>query len=506
MEGKIGVILVAITLMALMQMGQEAYGLTNGRAYVVDIVAKPGQKARFDILLNYTATQSLSSITYALDVWNLPSNWVARIYYNGQEMRSISLANKEVVLVDLEIEIPDTAKPGRYPITFSAMGKELATEGFVLEISVTVEALKREIRLTTEYPDVTIEREGTATFEVVLNNVGETDELANLTAEAPDGWRVTFKGQPGGIFGVSLPKGQSTIIHVDAKPPEGAPTGIYDINVRAKSADQVANSTLVLRVAVVKTGISERMLSTAYPELTVEAGKVIIFPLTIRNLGTGSLTYRLSSVSVPDGWTLSFRTSPEDRTSSVSSVFLGADESANLYLTADPPATITIGNYSFTIRVTSEEGASQDLKVAAKVTGSYELTLDLNTLFVRGRGGETAAVQATTYNTGATRLTNVSLEVTAPEGWGVIKTPNFIEAIAPGEYGTIVLMLKPPSDAEVGDYLIGVRGLSDKAKSTQLMLRVNVQSASLGLWVIGIISIIIAAAVIAIVYFKFLRK
>jgi uncharacterized membrane protein len=248
------------------------------------------------------------------------------------------------------------------------------------------------------------------------------------------------------------------------------------------------------------------MLSTAYPELTVEAGKVLIFPLTIRNLGTGSLTYRLSSVSVPDGWTLSFRTSPEDRTSSVSSVFLGADESANLYLTADPPATITIGNYSFTIRATSEEGTSQDLTVAAKVTGSYELTLDLNTLFVRGRGGEAAVVQATAYNTGATRLTNVSLEVTTPEGWGVVKTPNFIEAVAPGEYGTIVLMLKPPSDAEVGDYLIGVRGLSDKAKSTQLMLRVNVQSASLGLWAIGIISIIIAAVVITIVYFKFLRK
>jgi uncharacterized membrane protein len=371
---------------------------------------------------------------------------------------------------------------------------------------VKVEALKRELKLSSDYPDVTIEREGTALFSIVLNNVGETDELANLTAEAPDGWRVAFKGQPGGIFGVYLPYGQSTVIQVEAKPPEGVASGVYDVLVKAQSADEVANSTLLLRVAVIKTGTSERTLSTLYPELNVEAGKVLFFPLTIRNLGTGSLTYHLSPVSVPTGWAVLFRTTPEDGASSVSSIFLSADESAILYLEADPPATVTIGTYSFTIQATSEEGTSQDLTVTARVTGYYEVSLELNTLFARARGGETSTIQATVSNTGASRLTNVSLEVTAPEGWQITRMPNYLDTLAPGEYGTIVLLLKPPSDADVGDYLVGVRSVSDRAKSTQFLLRVNVQSSSLGLWAIGITAMAIAGILMAAVYLKFARK
>lgn len=508
---KVSAIVLIFALSAIIQINpQRAYGLTNGRASVTGVVAKPGQNVTFEILLNYTASQPVSSITYSLEAQGLPEGWIPRFYYGGQEITSLTIANFNPSvpppIVDLKIEIPKNETPGHYSFTFLAMGKELQTEDLLLGLTIDVEALRREIKLSTEFPDVTVELGGTAKFTIVLDNIGETDELANLTAELPEGWGLTFTGKPGGIFGVAVPQGQSTIIDVEAKPPEGVAPGVYDIKIRAKSADQVANSMLQLKVAVIKVGIAERTISTLYPEIDVEGVINVFFPITIRNLGTSSLTYRLSQLSVPPGWIVSFRTTPDTTASSVSSIYLVGGDSAILYLEAEPPATVTIGTYAFTIRVTSEEGSSQDLTVTAKLIGSYEVTMELDSLYRQIRAGETSTTMARVTNTGASKLMNVSLEVSAPSDWEVTKTPNYIDTLNPGDFTTITLFLKAPSTADIGDYLIGVRTTSDRAKSTQILLRVNVQSPSLSLWIIGIASIAIAVIAVVLVYLKFGRK
>jgi len=513
---KVLAIVLMIALAALAIYPQRAYGLTGGRATVTGLVTKPGNKVLFKILLNYTVSPPYASITYDLMARNLPNGWIAKFYktYEGhrQEITSLTIEYTQILAqglvdVDLEVEVPKAEKPGHYAFLFYAKGRESLYEAVMFELTVDVEALKREIKLSTEYPDVTVERQGTAGFAIVLDNVGETDELANLTAEYPDGWRVTFRGQSGDIFGVFVPKGQSAIIQAQVEPPEGVAAGVYDFAIMAQSSDLVANSTLKLKVAVVKAGTAEKMLSTLYPELNIEGAKTIFFPITIRNLGASSLIYRLTPLSVPSGWTVSFRTTPDDRTSSVSSIFLVGGEFATLYLEAAPPATVALGTYAFTVRATSEEGASQDLTVAAKITGSYEITMDLDTLYAQIRAGETASVIATVTNIGASELTNVSLDVTPPSAdWQVTKTPTFYDTLRPGGYATITLMLKAPGNAEIGDYLIGVRATSDRVRSTQILLRVNVQSASISLWVVGIAAIVIAVVAIALVYLRFGRK
>lgn len=511
-------IVLTIALAALVSVQfnhRRAYGITIGSPTVTGIVTKPGNKVFFSILLNYTRPPGDIHylITYDLMTKNLPNGWISRFYkmYEGnkQEITSLTIYYTQVLAdFELEVEVPETEKPGHYTFLFSAENREKrSTEDVMFELSVDVKALKREIKLSTEYPDVTVEREGTAGFAIVLDNIGETDELANLTAEFPEGWRVTFRGQSGDIFGVYLPKGQSAIIQAVVEPPEGVAAGVYDFIVRAQSSDLVANSTLKLKVAVVKAGTAEKMLSTLYPELNIEGAKTIFFPITIRNLGASSLIYRLSPLSVPSGWTVSFRTTPDDRTSSVSSIFLVGGESSTLYLEAAPPATVALSTYTFTVRATSEEGASQDLTVAAKITGSYEITMDFDTLYAQTRAGETTSVIATVTNIGASELTNVSLDVSAPSAdWDVTKIPTFYDTLGPGGYATITLMLKVPGNAEIGDYLIGVRATSDRARSTQILLRVNVQSASISLWVVGIAAIVIAVVMIALVYLKFGRK
>jgi uncharacterized membrane protein len=503
-------VLAIISMMALAALIQvsppRAYGFTVGNALIPGLVAKPGNRVHFLIQLNYTATQPISSVTYFLSTKGLPAGWIAKYNYSGQEITSLTVMNKMLPeLLDLEVDIPKNAMVGHY--TFYALAVGNANyESIMLELTLDVVAPRREIKLSTLYPDVTIEGGGTAKFTLVLDNVGDTDELANLTSAFPQGWSLTFKGQAGGIFGVYVPQGQSTIIDVEAKPPEGVAAGIYDINVTAQSADGVANSTLPLRVDVVKVGTTEKILSTLYPEMNVEGVSAVFFPLTIKNLGTGSLTYQLSQLSIPPGWTASFRTGPDKTSSSVSSIFLDGGESAILYLDAEPPATVVLGTYAFSIRAISEEGATQDLTVTARLIGSYEVTLDLNILYSQIRAGETSTVLATVTNTGASKLMNVSLEILAPSNWEVTKTPNYIDSLNPGDFSTITMFLKAPSSADVGDYLIGVRATSDRARSSQILLRVNVQSQSVTLWVIGIAAIVIAIIAIVLVYMKFGRR
>ena len=511
-------IVIVLVLSTILQFSpNRVFALTEARADNTRVVAKPGDKVHFNIWLNYTASQPLSSITYSLEVRNLPIDWISHIWYQiqtpttsvKQDIRGLTVSNyityRKVEQLDLEIEVPNTAKPGHYSFWFLAVGKEIPNEAVILEFSIDVEEPKRELKLSCLYPNLTVEREGTAKFTIVLSNTGETDELANLSAEAPEGWRVVFKGQTSSVFGVYIPKGQATELQVEVALPEGVAAGTYGIRVCANSSDQVANSTLQLKVAVVKAGSVERMVSTLYPEVSVEAGRTMYFPITIRNTAESSSTFHLSTISAPEGWTLSFRTEPSELLS-VSSVFLEAGESTTLYLEAAPPATVAIGTYEFTVKVTSEEGMSEYLTTKAQVTGSYEVTLDLETLYARARAGESSTISATVRNTGQTRLTNVTLEVSPPEGWQVIQTPNYIDILAPGERGTITLVIKPPKDAEVGDYMVGVKCISDRAKSTQLLLRVNVQSPSVTLWMIGILSIVVAAILIVAVYVKFARK
>ncbi|MGQ9515204.1 MAG: NEW3 domain-containing protein [Thermoproteota archaeon] len=508
MRTKIAFIFILLLLACSLQFSKNrARAITGARADVIGIVARPGENVRFNILLNYSATQPISSITYSLEMRHLPNDWEARFYQvsSGQEIRSLTIVNGQVIPIVLEVEVPKTAKPGRYSFWFMAVGRETETEASILEFYVIVEEPKREVKLSCQYPNLIVERERVARFYIILSNNGEIDELLSLTADAPRDWRVIFRGQTGGIFGVQISKGQAIEFQAEVTMPEGVEPGTYDIRVCANSSDQVANSTIQLKVTVMKTGSVERMLSTLYPEMSVEAGRTLYFPITIKNTAETGETFHLSPVSIPDGWAISFRTEPS-YSLSVLSVFLEAGESTVLYLEAAPPATVEIGTYNFTIKATSDDGMSEYLTTKARVTGYYEINLELSTLFARARAGEATMITTTAKNTGATRLTNITLEVSPPEGWQVIQTPNYIDVLKPGDSGTIMLVLKPPNNVDVGDYMIGVRCISDRAKSTQLILRVNVQSSSLTLWMIGIISIVVAAIAIIAVYLKFARK
>ncbi len=269
----------------------------------------------------------------------------------------------------------------------------------------------------------------------------------------------------------------------------------------------VKDYPIIIRLSSARTSSACRTLaiSTLYSEVSAKTGRTLYFPMAITNIATNDLTFNLSFISIPEGWNLSFRKTPGDPTF-LRTAFLEAGESALFYLEAIPPRNAGVGTYNFTIEVEPKEGICQNLTFTANITGFYELALEFSTLYVKVRPGEITMLTATMNNVGPTRLSNVTLDVSAPSGWQVTLMPNYIDELAPGSFGSIMLQLKSPSNTDIGEYVIGIRSISGCAESPQLLLRVNVQSSPISSWVIGAIPMLAASAMIFLVYLKFARK
>lgn len=270
----------------------------------------------------------------------------------------------------------------------------------------------------------------------------------------------------------------------------------------------VRDYPLIILLSAAKTSSSTSTslaISTPCPEISVKTGRILYFTVILGNLAEKGMTFHLSATFVPPGWATSFRTDVGD-SESTSSLSLEAGGTEVLYLKAVPIATVGVGVYNFTVEVTSEEGASRNLTVAARVTGLNEVDLVLSTLLVKARAGEVSALSAVVKNAGTTRLTNVTLEIKAPSGWQVIQMPDYLDSLEPEEFGNVTLMLSPPGDVDAGDYVMGVTCVSDGGRSSELPMTVSVQSSSINLWAAGIVPIVIAAVILIASYLIFARK
>ncbi len=496
------VLMFAFAVLAQMN-PQSAFGLTGGRADNTEIVAKPGQEVHFKITLNYTATEPLSSITYSLATKYLPEDWAVHIWYNGQDIRGLTIPNKQTPSLDLEIDVPETAEVGQYPFWFMAIGKELYTESIIVPLQVDVEALERKVKFTCDHQSVGLDSDGLARFTLTLSNVGETDEWLNLTGEASKDWKITFKDQVGrAIYEVYLPLSSSKTIQVEVTPPLDLVPGIYGFNVGAWSNDRVANSTLGLKVVILEA--AEKPVSVLYPDLSEEAGKTITFPITLRNLGTNSIVYRISTLPLPSGWTSSFKTTPGGSTS-VSSVTLGKGESVALYLEVIPPKAVEVGTYTIPIQVLSDSGATYLMNLKVTIVGSYGLKLEPSTLLTSVTSGEATTLTAKVTNTGHTPVTSISLNVEAPNGWDSSISPVRKELLEASESTTFTIVIKTPEDAVAGDYMVTLTGLSDQIESDSVQLRVTVTTpTSWGLLGVGVAVIMVIALLL--VFMKFRRR
>jgi uncharacterized membrane protein len=465
------------------------------------IEVSPGDVATLTVVLMYESTYSISNIEANLSLPNgfeaVGGGDKAITYYTG------AISTGSLVKLTFPIFITRGLEIGGYAanlslefyvsrlsffcvneleVTFEVTGKpdinvdvlnETLLEGkqqISLIISNDGDAIAKNIKILKVYSSST-----SAEFEAKLSDAKFLDGL-----EPQD--EITLPLQvdvPTGTVGKSLP---------------------LTVEVSYLGPSNVVYELSEVQQLLVKA-VEEVIATAKFPEVTVEAGKVVQYPITITNSGDADRLLLLS-VEPPTDWTAVVKSG----TLEISRIYMEAGESENLVIEATPPSAANINTYQIPVQIKSENGdiyAEMDLK--ATIVGSYALSLETSTLLTSVTTGSSVTFTAKVTNTGYTSVTDIGVGVSVPSGWEASITPTQVTSLAPNGYYTFTLIATTPGDTVAGDYMITLMGLSDQVNSDSVQVRVTATTpSSWGLIGIGVAAVMVVALIL--VFMKFRRR
>ncbi|MDO9326504.1 MAG: NEW3 domain-containing protein [Methanoregula sp.] len=225
------------------------------------------------------------------------------------------------------------------------------------------------------------------------------------------------------------------------------------------------------------------------PMITTTIGKNPLYGMIIRNIGKSDDTYRVASAGTPEGWYVRFHESGADG-SDISEVYLKSGNDKTLDVEVIPPYGVQAGDYNFSVSAESSETVyTQNLSV--KIRGNYDMKLYAEKYRYEANKGESVTFPITVANGGnAGALTNVKIEVEAPDGWKAEITPKTVASIQPEEKSVITVKVVPPANIVASEYKITVKVTSDQTeKSDEFHILVKEQSmvAVFGILVLGLV-------------------
>jgi uncharacterized membrane protein len=225
------------------------------------------------------------------------------------------------------------------------------------------------------------------------------------------------------------------------------------------------------------------------PAITTSIGKNPRYVMVIRNIGKSDDTFRLASAGIPDGWYVRFHESGTDG-SDISDIYLKYGDDNTLDVEAIPPYGVPTGDYNFTISAESSETVyTQNLSV--RIRGNYDMNLYAEKYRYEVNKGDSVTFPVTITNGGdAGPLTNVKIDVEAPEGWTAEITQKSVASIQPDEKSVVSIKVIPPANIVASEYKITVKVTSDQTEdSDEFHVLIKEQSfiAMFGVLVLGLV-------------------
>jgi len=462
---------------------EDTISLTSS---VVKRITSPGNTLQ----LQFTVTnRGDSEENIAFNV-SAPQGWQTRILDSVSEIESVLLATGSQTLT-LEIKVPASAT-GTGTVTLTATG----TSADSLEFEITPVRGTDEVQLVSTYLSVSEELGKTIELPLTVSNTGDVDKTVSLMAEAPDGWTVTFKTSTNmAVKSLYMKPGDSVSLTIVMEPGDSTQTGDYNVVVKAADQDGVLDS-LELGVSLTEATSELEVIST-FTDVTVEAGNSINFPIAVWNTGEKDALCLLTVPTVPENWKTVFISDDIE----VSSLIIAAGESTTVKLKVTPPNSVETGAYTLVASVASDDGAETILPFNINVAGSYELGLELSTLYKTVTIGQSLSFTVKVTNEGQSPVTTVYLEADIPDDWEATITPAQVSSLAARGSTTFTVEVTTPADTVAGDYLLTVKAHSDQLESDEIDLRVTTQASNT--W--GYIGFGLAAMAIIGVYFGFKR-
>ncbi len=458
---------------------------------VVKRLTTPGNKLtlEFSVTNRGDETEDVKFSTTAPDDWNV------KILDDIGEIENIFLETGSADY-NIEITVPETATKQEV-IIVTATGTSTATLDFI----ITPKVYTDEIKLKSTYLSVSEEKGQNIELPLSVSNVGEVDKKVMLSWDMPAGWDVTFRTSTGmAVKTLLLSSGQSEGLTIEMETSDDVSVGAYDIIVTATDVNGAVLDILELDVSLTKA-TSEIEVISSFSEVSVEAGSSITFPLVVWNQGEADAFTLFTVPDVPDNWDTSFIVDDLE----ISSIRIPGGESTTIELIVRPPNSVASDVYSMTVVIESADSSEHELDFTIEVAGSYELELEMSTLYTTSSIGGSVTYTGKVTNKGQTAVTTLYLDALLPEDWEAIINPTQISSLEPRDSIMFTIEVELPGDTETGDYLVTMQTISDQMESDEIDVRITAQASNT--WgYIGIGIAIISVAGAAFLFKRFKRR
>jgi uncharacterized membrane protein len=261
-------------------------------------VVGPGETVTFELTVSAPGRQRVD-----LAVRDVPKGWRAVLRGGGFVIDGVTTDPDQPPAVELEVEVPPDAAPGRYGL--EVVGSS-ATGTDVLRIDLRVSrGAQGGVALTTDSPRLAGPADSTFTFDLQLRNDTPRDATFDLGGAGPPGWLVDVR--PVGeqlATSIRVGGGESESVQVEVDPPDDTVAGRYPVLVRAAGGGLSARAELVVEI----TGNYALEFTTPDERLSADvgAGGTTTVVMVVRNTGTAPLADLRFDADPPTDWTVRF--------------------------------------------------------------------------------------------------------------------------------------------------------------------------------------------------------
>jgi len=207
-----------------------------------------------------------------------------------------------------------------------------------------------------------------------------------------------------------------------------------------------------------------------YSGVVVPVDETVRLDLTVANKGRRDETIALNLVSAPKGW----KTELKGGSFTVTGVSVPDGKDRRLTFTAEPPRGQAPGTYTFVVEGVTADGALRSRHTITVTTrrrsalGAEDLRISTAYPILQGPSDATFEFTLDVENkSDVDRVVNLAAQ--APRGWEVNFKPGYESKlisslqINSNQSKTVTVEIKPPRDAQAGEYPVTVRASSGPA-------------------------------------------
>ncbi|RME90146.1 MAG: hypothetical protein D6770_03090 [Anaerolineae bacterium] len=347
------ILLAVLTVMAPLPVAAQEGGTLSLSTPYPSLVIGVGETLTIDVDIHSTVSQVV-----ALDVANVPDGWTIEFRGGGRTIRSVYVDADSTANIKARVEPPEDVQAGTY--TFQVVARS-GNEEATLPVELVVrEKAPAQLTLSTDFPTIRGTSDTTFRYSVTLKNEGDEEITANLVADAPADFLVTFKSAGKDITSLPIAPGSSKRLDVSVEPIADPPAGSYQVMIYAQGGDVEASLPLVAEVV----GRPNLDVTTPDGRLSgdVYLGRENTINLVVRNQGSAPAIGVQVSASAPAGWTVTMDPEQIDE--------IAAGDEVNVTATVKPAEKAVAGDYIITFRASPTEGATDSTEYRVTVRAS----------------------------------------------------------------------------------------------------------------------------------------